>query len=170
MTVSAPARGALPLPPPEYSQQYQNGLIRQLETIFRQLDNPGPLICAPDLSPDSRAQSGLNIKTPAISVTGSPPAGLISGDVWGDASGSAKTFTGTGSVSGNVLTIVASPSPTGTLAVGNGVTGSLFPRGTRVLSLGSGTGGAGTYILSESFTAASTTVTGFSSPFLRIVP
>jgi hypothetical protein len=164
----------LPLPPPEYSQQYQNGLIRQLETIFRQLSNPGPFICAPDLSSDSRANAGLRILNIPVSTTGTAPSGLISGDVWADASGSATAFVGTGSVNGGVLTITAVTS--GTLAVGQGITGpnttpgAIIPRSTKIVALGTGTGGAGTYTLNEAFTSTSTTITAFTSPVLRILP
>jgi hypothetical protein len=168
MSAPAASRGALPLPPPEYSQQYQNALIRQLETIIRQITNPGPFICAPDLSSDSRANSGLRILNPPVSTTGTPPSGLTSGDVWADASGSATAFVGTGSISGGTMTITAVTS--GTLAVGQGITGTNVPRSTRIKSLGTGTGGTGTYILNETFTAASTTLTAFTSPVLRIVP
>lgn len=78
-TTPGSARGALPLPPPEYSQQHMNLLIRQLETIFNQLRNPGPIVCAGDSSTDSRARSGLNIINIPTSATG-----LKSGDVWSD--------------------------------------------------------------------------------------
>lgn len=168
MSAPAASRGALPLPPPEYSQQYQNALIRQLETIFRQITNPGPFICAPDLSSDSRANAGLRILNPPVSTTGVAPSGLISGDVWADASGSATAFVGTGSVNGGTLTITAVTS--GTLAVGQGITGTGIPRSTRITALGTGTGGVGTYTLNESFTSASATVTAFTSPVLRILP
>ena len=168
MSTPAASRGALPLPPPEYSQQYQNALIRQLETIFRQQANPGPFICAPDLSADSRANAGLRILNIPVSTTGTAPSGLISGDVWADASGSATAFVGTGSVTGGVLNVTAVTS--GTLAVGQGLTGTNIPRSTKVIALGTGTGGTGTYTLNEAFTAASTTVTGYTSPALRILP
>lgn len=78
-TTPGSARGALPLPSPEYSQQYMNMLVRQLETIFNQLRNPGPLVCAGDTSATSKARSGLNILNIPTSTTG-----LKSGDVWSD--------------------------------------------------------------------------------------
>jgi hypothetical protein len=79
MTTSNTARGSLPLPPPEYSQQYTNQLIRQLETIFNQFRNPGPVYCAGDSTSGSKAISGLNIANIPTSATG-----LRSGDVWSD--------------------------------------------------------------------------------------
>lgn len=79
MTTPGSARGALPLPPAEYSQTYTNQLVRQLETIFNQLRNPGPINCAGDLTSGSRAKSGLNIANIPTSSTG-----LKSGDVWSD--------------------------------------------------------------------------------------
>ena len=79
MTTPGSARGALPLPPAEYSQQYTNQLIRQLETIFNQLRNPGPVYCSGDPAADSKAKAGLNIANIPTSTTG-----LKSGDVWSD--------------------------------------------------------------------------------------
>ena len=163
MTVAGAARGALPLAPPEYAQQYQNQLVRQLETIFNQLRNPGPFICAADQSNDSRALSGLQIIGIPLSTTG-----LKSGDVWGDISGAATVFVGTGSITAGVLNITAVTS--GTLAAGNGVTGAGLPNGTKVTAILTGSGGIGTYQLNEAVAASSTTITGFTSPALRIVP
>ncbi len=163
MTVPGAGRGALPLAPPEYAQQYQNQLVRQLETIFNQLRNPGPFICAGDQSIDSRALSGLQIIGIPLSITN-----LKSGDVWGDISGTPTVFVGTGSVAAGVLTITAVSS--GTLAIGNGVTGTGVPNGTKVMSILTGSGGIGTYQLNEAVTVASTTITGFTSPALRIIP
>lgn len=163
MTVPGAARGALPLAPPEYAQQYQNQLIRQLETIFNQLRNPGPFICAGDQSSDSRALSGLQIIGIPLST-----ANLKSGDVWGDISGDPTVFVGAGSVAAGVLTITAVSS--GTLAVGNGITGTGVPNGTKIVSILTGSGGVGTYQLNESISATSTTITGFTSPALRIIP
>lgn len=73
------ARGALPLPPPEYSQQHMNLLIRQLETIFNQFQSIGPITCGPVVGANSKAKSGLNIVNIPTSSTG-----LKSGDVWSD--------------------------------------------------------------------------------------
>ena len=163
MTVPGAARGSLPLAPPAYAQQYQNQLIRQLETIFNQLRNPGPFICAGDQSADSRAISGLQIIGIPLSTTG-----LKSGDVWGDISGAATVFVGTGSATNGVLNITAVTS--GSLAIGRGVTGTGVSNGTKIVSILTGSGGVGTYQLNEAITFASTTITGFTSPALRILP
>jgi hypothetical protein len=69
-----------------------------------------------------------------------------------------NTFQGTGSISGNTLTITAVTS--GALAVGSYVTGTNFLPNTYIIGAGTGTGGAGTYTLNNSQTAASTTVYG----------
>lgn len=78
-TTPGSARGALPLATPEYSQQYMNALVRQLETIFNQLRNPGQVTCSGDTSPNSKAKAGLTIINVPTSTTG-----LKSGDVWSD--------------------------------------------------------------------------------------
>jgi len=68
----------------------------------------------------------------------------------------------TGSVATTVLTVTAVSS--GALAVGTYITGSNISTGTYITSFGTGTGGAGTYNLNQSMTAASTTVTGQPIP------
>jgi len=60
-------------------------------------------------------------------------------------------------LSGGGLTVSAVTS--GTLAVGQSVTGTNVPAGSVITNLGTGTGGTGTYVTSVSGTAASTTVT-----------
>ena len=68
------------------------------------------------------------------------------------------TFTGTGSIAARVLTVTGSPGGTikigATLSAGTNVTPGSF-----ITSLGTGTGGAGTYNLNIASTAASTTIT-----------
>jgi microcystin-dependent protein len=51
----------------------------------------------------------------------------------------------TGSITGSVLTVDLSPAPVGSLAAGQIITGTGVRTGTRILSFGTGTGGAGTY-------------------------
>jgi hypothetical protein len=63
----------------------------------------------------------------------------------------------TGSVAGTVLTVSAVAS--GVLTVGSIVTGTGVNAGTTIASLGTGTGGVGTYNLSASMSVASTTIT-----------
>jgi hypothetical protein len=71
----------------------------------------------------------------------------------------------TGSVSGTSMTITAIAS--GTILVGGTVEGSQIPSGSRILSQSSGTpGGLGVYVLNNTFTAVSTTLT-MASPTLE---
>lgn len=71
----------------------------------------------------------------------------------------ANGFVGTGSITGTVLTITAVTS--GTLAVGQSIVSSVatYFGGTYIVSLGTGTGGIGTYNVSISQTIASGTIT-----------
>lgn len=73
----------------------------------------------------------------------------------------AVTFAGTavvtGSIATTVLTVTAVPS--GTLAVGDVISGAGVTVGTTISSLGTGTGGTGTYNLSASQTVVSETIT-----------
>lgn len=63
----------------------------------------------------------------------------------------------TGSIAGNVLTIASVTS--GTLTVGSYISGTGVTAGTYIVALGTGTGGTGTYIVSNSQTVASTAIT-----------
>ena len=60
------------------------------------------------------------------------------------------------------LTVTAVAS--GTLAVGQAITGSGITAGTRITALGTGSGAAGTYFVQTSQTATSTTVTATAPP------
>lgn len=62
----------------------------------------------------------------------------------------------TGSISTTTLTVTAVSS--GTLAVGQTISGTGVTAGTTITALGSGTGGTGTYTVSVSQTASSTTI------------
>lgn len=67
----------------------------------------------------------------------------------------------TGSISGTTMTVTAVVNggpPSGRISVGKTVTGSGVTGGTIVTALGTGTGGAGTYTVNTSQTAASTTL------------
>ena len=76
----------------------------------------------------------------------------------------ANNFVVTGSIaplagtSFGTLTVTAVTS--GTIAVGQGLSGTNVANGTQVVAFGTGTGGTGTYIVSPSQTAASGTVNG----------
>lgn len=63
----------------------------------------------------------------------------------------------TGSISGTTLTVTAVAS--GTVQVGQVLSGTGITSGTQILALGTGTGGNGTYTISTSQTASSTTIT-----------
>jgi|LakMenE01Jun11ns_1017448.scaffolds.fasta_scaffold9951134_3 hypothetical protein len=64
----------------------------------------------------------------------------------------------TSSIAGTVLTVGG--SVTGTFAVGMKVTGTGVAVGTSIVALGTGTGGAGTYVVSISQSVSSTNITG----------
>jgi hypothetical protein len=63
----------------------------------------------------------------------------------------------TGSIAGQTLTVSAVTS--GTLAVGQTISGTGVTAGTTITALGTGTGGTGTYTVSISQTVSSTTIT-----------
>jgi len=63
----------------------------------------------------------------------------------------------TGSISGTTLTVTAITS--GTVQVGQVLSGTGVTAGTQILSLGTGTGGTGTYMVSVSETVSSTSIT-----------
>jgi len=69
-----------------------------------------------------------------------------------------SSFSGTGSVSGTTLTITAVSA--GYLSIGSVISGTSITSGSTIIAYGPNTfGGVGTYILSASSTASSTTVT-----------
>lgn len=72
---------ALPLPPGEYSVEYMNRLIRQLELIIRRQAAVQPITCGsdPTLQTAQYPISGLTIVNVPTSSTGLP-----SGSVWSD--------------------------------------------------------------------------------------
>ena len=67
----------------------------------------------------------------------------------------------TASISGTTMTVSATSS--GTIAVGQTISGTGVTAGTTITALGTGTGGTGTYTVSVSQTVASTTVTSSSA-------
>lgn len=81
--------------------------------------------------------------TAIAGADGSPPAGAV---VTADTTNGSTTLTVTGVTSG-------------TLAVGQPVSGTGIPAGAYIASLGTGTGGVGTYVLSAAATADGTGVT-----------
>lgn len=59
----------LPLPGDTYDQRYFNEIVRSLNLHFRQIQNPGPVVCS--------SITVINLPTAA--------AGLPSGSLWVDA-------------------------------------------------------------------------------------
>ncbi|MDD2885286.1 MAG: head decoration protein [Dechloromonas sp.] len=82
---------------------------------------------------------------------------LEAGTVIGKRSKAGSGASVTGAISGTTLTVTAVGS--GTLAVGQILSGSGVTAGTMITALGTGNGGTGTYTVSEDQTAASTTIT-----------
>ena len=74
------------------------------------------------------------------------------------------SFAGTGSIAYNgltnetTLTILSSPAPTGNLYIGAVITGTGVSVGTKIMSFGTGTGGAGTYLVDIQQNVASTAI------------
>ena len=94
-----------------------------------------------------------------LSSSDTMPTGLSTNTTYYVVNTSATSyFSGTGSISGTVLTISAVNA--GSIGVGTAISGNGVTAGTTVSSLGTGTGGTGTYNLSASQTVASTTITG----------
>jgi hypothetical protein len=104
-----------------------------------------------------------NINSIYYIATGASPVstgfGVGGFGVGGFGSGTSPNASFTGSISGTTLTVAASPAPTGTIFIGQTLTGTGVTAGTKITALGSGSGGAGTYTVSVSQTVSSTTMT-----------
>ena len=79
---------------------------------------------------------------------------------WFISNPSAATFTG--SISGTTLTVTSVLS--GTIAVGQAIFGQNVAQNTVITALGTGTGGVGTYTVSDSQTVASTAINSTAAP------
>jgi hypothetical protein len=109
--------------------------------------------------------SGVLVPGETITGSGILPGTTIVNQVSGAANGigvytvSVPQAVASGAMSGSygILTVTAVGS--GALAVGDTLSGSGVTAGTFIVSLGTGTGGTGTYNVSPSQTAASTTIT-----------
>lgn len=75
------ANSALPLPPKEYSVEYMNRLIRQLNLLVNRLNAPRPISGASDLS---QQVVGYPISALTLQDIPTSSAGLPSGSVWSD--------------------------------------------------------------------------------------
>ena len=73
-------RTALPLPTREYSLDYMNRLIRQIEFSLSKINGVGPITCGSDLT----GQSGYPVSGLTIVNIPTSPTGLPSGSVWSD--------------------------------------------------------------------------------------
>lgn len=72
---------ALPLPPKEYSVEYMNRLIRQLEITIRRLNSGGPIRAGSDFT---QSVAGYPISALTLNDIPTSPTGLPSGSVWSD--------------------------------------------------------------------------------------
>lgn len=79
---------------------------------------------------------------------------------WFISNPSAATFTG--SISGTTLTVTSVLS--GTIAIGQAIFGQGVDQNTVITALGTGSGGVGTYTVSDSQTVASTSINSVASP------
>lgn len=82
----------------------------------------------------------------------------------GQLSALAPLVSATGSITTTVLTVTAVAAGSAPLAVGQVISGPNIVPGTTIISLGTGTGGTGTYNVSVSQTAASGAVSADSTP------
>lgn len=102
----------------------------------------------------SEAPHGVSRTIGAIMAHGN---NLDAGAVLGQISKAASEGVVTGSIATTVLTVTAVSS--GTLSIGQTITGAGVTPGTMITAFGTGVGGVGTYTVSPSQTAASTTIT-----------
>jgi hypothetical protein len=75
-------------------------------------------------------------------------------------SGRLSAFTATASISSTTLTVTSVAS--GAISRGNIIVGDGIPSGVQITAFGTGTGGVGTYTISQPLTVASGTITGYS--------
>jgi hypothetical protein len=156
MTVGGDAtlRGAVYAREPIYanSTAYLNGLAAQTVAQSSAINTTNETITL---------ASAVFVNDTAVMLTSSDtmPTGLSANTVYYTVNTSATSFfSGTGSISGTVLTI--SSVHAGSIGVGTVISGTGVTTSTTVTSLGTGTGGTGTYNLSASQTVASTTISG----------
>lgn len=122
-----------------------------------------PLSPQPDLFGGVGGTTAGQNQYDAYAGTGTAPV-LLAMDVIEDTTDAVSV---TGSISGNVLTVTAVGS--GALAVGQKIYGSGIPTGMVIAGLGTGSGGTGTYFLSDSISAvASGTITSHPKVVIAI--
>lgn len=120
-------------------------------------------------------KTGSGAGTTALTLSSSQIAtfstgvALPTGSLYPLVSSTAKTTTTTSftaSIAGTTMTVTAVGS--GTVQVGQLITGTGVTAGTTITALGTGTGGAGTYTVSTTQTTASTTITVVGIDFYNI--
>lgn len=116
-------------------------------TTLTEKNRPGEFIL-------SEGNGSISRKLVAISAAA---GALAAGTLLGKQTKAGNGAVVTGAIAGTTLTVSAVTS--GTLAVGQTISGSGVTAGTKITALGTGTGGVGTYTVSETQTAASTTIT-----------
>lgn len=72
---------AFPLPPKDYSVEYMNRLLRQLELTLRRLHSEGPVRAGSDLS---QTVAAYPISALTLLELPTSPDGLPEGSVWSD--------------------------------------------------------------------------------------
>lgn len=115
-------------------------------TILQEGRRTGEFILSEGNGSISRDQIRVNRAAPA----------MVPGQILGRLLVPASAAAVTGAISGTTLTVSAVSS--GTLSVGQTISGSGVTAGTRIVALGTGSGGIGTYTVSASQTVASTSI------------
>jgi hypothetical protein len=117
---------------------------------------------------DTQTLTNKTLTSPTLTsptITSASISSMASSVITSGTSVSTATCSFTGVISGTTLTASV---VTGTIAVGQVITGTGVTAGTVITSLGSGTGGAGTYTVSVSQTVSSTAITVIGLDFLNI--
>jgi hypothetical protein len=154
--------------PQQYSAEHLNQLYRELRTYFNTLDNGLSAIFGPYGADYLTCSYGAFSSTQDQadgSTTTAYPISYDTTDFSQNVSlgSNSAVFTGTiddGAApgAGTVLTVTAMTS--GTITPGMILTGGSITAGTRIVSFGTGTGGAGTYTVNTSQERTSTSITG----------
>lgn len=127
-------------------------------------------------STTSNASFGTSLTTGAITIGGTGQTGLMligrstaSQPIQLGAGITATSTTASGTASSITTTVLTvGGTVTGTFSIGMALSGTNVLSGTYITSLGTGTGGAGTYNINRSQTVASTTITGTTAKSIDI--
>ena len=129
--------------------------------------NASSLIKAAIISAFAGADGGSRAKIGSTVYASRYYAGVAALGAWANivsiqiGSTNSPSAIGTGAIAANTLTVSAVTS--GTLAVGQTIFGAGAIDGTTITALGTGTGGVGTYTVSNSQTVASETITAVTA-------